>query len=199
MSKTLYLIRHGQTDWNLQRKLQGHSNIPLNELGRTQAEGLVDFFQQNPVEKVFSSDLDRAWQTAQIATGSEMIIKMPGLREVCFGDIEGQTMDQVIARFGEEVWQKWSALQPPEDFCFPGGESHQESLTRFIDSLKHIFETHEFKKAAVCTHGLMIRRLGHHLLPELQDLLPIPNCGVFELHWKESQIQFRGLIFQPEE
>lgn len=199
MFKTLYLIRHGQTDWNLQRKLQGHSNIPLNDLGRSQAQGLADFFQKNPVEKVFSSDLDRALQTAQIATNNESIIKMPGLREVCFGDIEGHTLDQVKEQFGEKVWQIWSSPQPPEDFSFPGGESHRDSLKRFIESLEHIFTAHEFKKAAVCTHGLMIRRLGHYLLPHLEDILPIPNCGVFELHWKENKIFFQGLVFQPTE
>lgn len=195
--KTLYLIRHGQTDWNVQRKMQGHSNIPLNELGRTQALSLRSFFLQNPIEKVFSSDLDRALQTAQIATQAEDILTLPGFREVNLGAIEGHTEPEIIARYGEPAWQEWTSLAPHANYAFPGGETHQESLHRVKGNLQQLFLNHEFKKAAVCTHGLLIRRLGHHLRPDYAELLPIPNCGVFEVHWDQEQLHFKGLIFDP--
>src|SRR5207253_449000 len=104
MNKTLYLIRHGLTDWNAQRKMQGHSNIPLNETGRSQAQALQAFFQKNPVEKVFSSDLARAFETAQIATGAKDILKMEGLREVRLGDIEGHSEPEIVAKYGDAAW-----------------------------------------------------------------------------------------------
>lgn len=197
MNKTLYLIRHGLTDWNLQQKMQGHTNIPLNDTGKAQAQALQFFFNQNPVEKVFSSDLDRAFQTAKIATGAKDILKMEGLREVRLGEIEGQTEPEILAKYGQEAWLQWISLEPQANYAFPGGETHSESLQRFKQNLEHIFMKHDFKKAAVCTHGLMIRRLGHHLCPDRQELLPIPNCGVFELHWKDHQLHFQGLIFHP--
>jgi len=197
MSKSLYLVRHGVTDWNVQRKMQGHSNIPLNETGRLQAQKLQRFFQKNPVDLVFSSDLDRALQTAQISSGFPSIIQMPGLREVSLGDIEGQTESEVVARYGQASWDHWASLAPEANFAFPGGETHQESLSRFKHHLEQIFRHHEFKKAAVYTHGLMIRRLGHHLRPEMREILEIPNCGVFELHWRQDRLHFEGLIFHP--
>lgn len=197
LSKTLYLVRHGQTDWNVQRKMQGHTNIPLNELGRNQARSLQNFFAQNPVEKVFSSDLDRARQTAEIAIKTSEIITLPGLREVNLGSIEGHTEPEIVSKYGSEAWHKWISLEPHADYAFPGGETHKESLHRALENLQSIFLTHEFKKAAVCTHGLLIRRLGHHLRPDYTELLPIPNCGVFEVRWNKGHLTFEGLIFDP--
>lgn len=199
MNKTLYLVRHGLTDWNVQRKMQGHSNIPLNSVGRSQAQALQDFFKKNPVDKVFSSDLDRAFETAQLATGAKDIFKMSGLREVCLGEIEGKTEPEILSQYGHEAWQQWISLEPQADYAFPGGETHKQSLHRFIKNIEHIFTQHEFSKAAACTHGLMIRRLAHTLCLDLKELLPIPNCGVFELHWQDNKIHFKGLIFHPSE
>jgi broad specificity phosphatase PhoE len=195
--KTLYLIRHGQTDWNVQRKMQGHTNIPLNELGRAQARSIQDFFLRNPVDQVFSSDLDRAFQTAQIATSSQNIIKLESFREVHLGAIEGRTEHEILSQYGSEAWQKWISLEPQADYAFPGGETHKQSLKRVLDNLQHLFLQYEFQKAAICTHGLLIRRLAHHLRPDYTELLPIPNCGIYELRWEDSQIHFHGIIFDP--
>jgi probable phosphoglycerate mutase len=197
MRRSLYLIRHGQTDWNVQRKMQGHTNIPLNELGRHQARSIQDFFLKNPVEKVFSSDLDRAFQTAEIATNSKSIIKLEGLREVNLGSIEGSTEAEIVALHGAEAWQSWISLDPKANYAFPGGETHQQCLQRILESLQNLFLTHEFKKAAVCTHGLLIRRLAHYLRPDYTELLPIPNCGIYEVEWKDERLCFHGLIHDP--
>lgn len=197
MAKTLYLIRHGITDWNAQRKMQGHTDIPLNALGREQAQSLKTFFQTNPVEKVFSSDLDRALQTARLSSGFEHIIPIQGLREVRLGEIEGKTESEIVAQYGQEAWDHWVSWAPQANFAYPGGETHQESLARFKHHLEDLFKNHEFKKAAAYTHGLILRRLAHHLCPHLTEPLMIPNCGVFALHWKEEQLAFEGMIFHP--
>jgi probable phosphoglycerate mutase len=197
MTKTLYLVRHGITDWNAQRKMQGHTNIPLNELGRSQAQSLQKFFINNPIEKVFSSDLDRAFQTAKISSQFEDILQLKGLREVLLGDIEGKTEPEVVAQYGQEAWDHWVSVAPHANFAFPNGETHQESVIRFKTHLLDIIKTHEFKKAAVYTHGLMIRRLAHHLNPKLETMLEIPNCGVFEVQCHGDQLSFQGLIFRP--
>ncbi len=197
MKRSLYLIRHGQTDWNVQRKMQGHTNIPLNETGRDQACSIQSFFLNHPVEKVFSSDLDRAFQTAAIATSSKSIIPLEGLREVNLGSIEGNTEAEIVARHGMEAWQRWTSLDSQANYAFPGGETHQQSLKRIIDSLQHLFLSHEFEKAAACTHGLLIRRLAHHLRPDYTELLPIPNCGIFEVEWQAGRLHFCGLVHTP--
>jgi probable phosphoglycerate mutase len=66
-----------------------------------------------------------------------------------------------------------------------------------LRALEFIFNNFAFRKAVACTHGLLIRRLGHHLSPELTEMLPIPNCGVYALHWERGQISFQGLIHDP--
>ncbi len=202
MNKVLYLVRHGLTDWNVQRKMQGHSNIPLNDTGKSQAKSLQKFFVDNPVDHIFSSDLDRAYQTIEIATSilepSKPIQKLPGLREVNLGAVEGTTMEDILEKYGAESWQQWTSLEPGANFSYPGGETHQESLKRSLDILEYVFTNYNFRKAAACTHGLLIRRLGHHLRPDMTELLPIPNCGVFEVHWNENKPHFKGLIFSPE-
>lgn len=197
MKRVVYLVRHGITDWNVQRKMQGHTNIPLNELGRGQATSLQTFFKSNPIEKVFSSDLDRAFQTAQISSQFKDIPKMPELREVLLGTIEGQTEQEVVSQFGQASWDHWVSVKPEANFAFPGGETHQQSVQRFKTQIEDIIRKHAFQKAAIYTHGLMIRRLAHHLNPSLEGVLEIPNCGVFELHWHEERLHFAGLVFHP--
>jgi len=202
MTKVLYLVRHGQTDWNIQRKMQGHVNIPLNDLGKEQARSLQGFFSNNPVDPIFSSDLDRAFETIQIATATMQhappIKKMTAFREVHLGEIEGLTETEIKTKYGIEAWHSWISLEKGVNFAYPGGETHQESLTRSLQNIETIFKNYEFKKAALCTHGLLIRRLGHHLSPDLKEVLPIPNCGVFELRWQNNLISFHGLIFNPQ-
>jgi broad specificity phosphatase PhoE len=203
MTKILYLVRHGLTDWNVQSRMQGHSNIPLNDTGRAQARTLQDFFAAHPVDHIFSSDLDRAHQTIDIGTarmpGRPPIQKLKELREVNLGAVEGITREQIQEKYGEESWEQWTSLKPHANFAYPGGETHQESLDRSLKVFKHIFENHEFRTAVACTHGLLIRRLAHHLQPERLDLLPIPNCGVFELRSEQGRLVFDGPIFRPEE
>jgi broad specificity phosphatase PhoE len=201
MEKKLYLVRHGLTDWNVQRKMQGHTNIPLNQTGREQAQSLQPFFAKNPVDHLFSSDLDRAFQTLEIATSrlqpNRPIQKMEALREVNLGCVEGTTQEEIMAAYGDDSWQRWISLEPHANFSFPGGETHQQSLKRTLEALEHIFTKFEFRTAAACTHGLLIRRVGHHLRPDMKELLPIPNCGVFEVRWQNNKIEFHGMVFNP--
>lgn len=200
MTKKLYLLRHGQTDWNVQRRLQGHSDICLNERGRSQAQALQSFFRQNPVEKVFSSDLQRAAETAAIATaplGLE-VVKFASLREVRLGEIEGKPESEIIATYGAQAWEQWTSWRPGVSFAYPGGETHPECVARMLLALENLFLEFEFQTAAACSHGLLIRRLAHHLRPEWTETMPIPNCGVFELEWSQQKIRFNGLVFSAE-
>ncbi|MBK9322254.1 MAG: histidine phosphatase family protein [Bdellovibrionaceae bacterium] len=203
MNKVLYLVRHGLTDWNVQKKMQGHSNIPLNDTGKLQAKSLQDFFINNPVEHIFSSDLDRAYQTIEIATSilkpTPVIQKLSAFREVNLGAVEGTTMEEILEKYGAKSWEQWISLDPGANFSYPGGETHQESLKRSLEALEFVFTNFNFRAAAACTHGLLIRRLGHHLRPDMTDILPIPNCGVFEVRWDNNKPHFKGLIFSPED
>ena len=93
----LYLIRHGQTDWNVAGKIQGSTDIPLNDMGKRQAACLAEGMAGRPVTKVFSSCLSRAYETARAIGSSQHVevIKVHGLEEVGYGVWEGMTMEEI--------------------------------------------------------------------------------------------------------
>lgn len=194
MPKTIHLFRHGQTDWNNTRRLQGHTDIPLNAEGRKQALSLQDFFAQNPVDVFISSDLCRAQETAQIAnqTLAKPFLISADFREVKLGEIEGLTHEQILSQHGEETWQRWQSIDPIHfDFSFKDGETAFASLARFTGALQKMCQQHDFTTAGLCTHGLMMRRFLHSLRPTLTEPLSVPNCSVFTIHWDEQ----KGFVF----
>lgn len=94
----IYLIRHGQTDWNIQGRIQGSHDIPLNETGRRQAELLAKGMDSRPVSRIFSSTLTRAMETAERISSRQKveICFMPQLIEVEFGKWEGMTWEEIM-------------------------------------------------------------------------------------------------------
>ena len=93
----VYIVRHGQTDWNVQHKAQGRSDIPLNETGRRQAEELRDKIKDIKFDAVYASPLKRARETAEIATDGEYkIVFDDRLMERSFGDFEGKEISSWI-------------------------------------------------------------------------------------------------------
>ncbi|UOF02275.1 histidine phosphatase family protein [Bdellovibrio reynosensis] len=193
MLKTIHLFRHGQTDWNINRRMQGHSDIPLNEEGRKQALALQTYFAENPVELFISSDLIRAQQTAGIANEK---LGLPleyhaDFREVFLGELEGMTQSEAHEKFGIESWDKWTSLDPMHfGFTYPKAESALVAVERFSHALKRLCSERSFLNAGLCTHGLIMRRFLHSLRPELQEALPIPNCVVYKITWDELSGKF---------
>lgn len=190
MAKIIHLFRHGQTDWNVGRRLQGHTDIPLNDEGRKQAETLQAFFKENPVDLFFASDLSRAQETASIAN-SQIQVPLhtsPNFREVCLGEIEGLTYEEILHLHGEEAWARWQSIRSEDfDFSFKDGETAFAAIARFEKGLLEICQKHDFSVAGLCTHGLMIRRYIHRLRPEIKEPIPVPNCSVFTIHWDKDK------------
>src|SRR5918995_6148846 len=125
MATRIILARHGETDWNLERRWQGHSDRPLNETGLAQAEELAEELAGEPIAAVYSSDLVRAHETARIVAhrlGLD-VVAVPGLRERRFGSWEG--LQDV------EVERRFPRLHGP-----PGGETRPELLRRVLQSLE---------------------------------------------------------------
>jgi broad specificity phosphatase PhoE len=109
MARFLYLARHGETDWNVAGRWQGHTDIPLNETGRAQARALVPVLRAVGVGAAVSSDLSRASETAGIAAaglGVAVAYSDAGLRERSFGVFEGLTREECAARH-PEAWRAW--------------------------------------------------------------------------------------------
>ena len=130
----LILIRHGETGWNTERRLQGHTDIPLNQTGLEQAEALGAALQSEQLDAIISSDLQRTRQTAQAVAdlqGMDVIID-PQWRERCFGGFEGLLHSEIESRYPDE-YAAWQAREV--DAPFPPGERMGETMRQFHERI----------------------------------------------------------------
>ena len=152
----IYLIRHGETEWNKIGKLQGSSDIMLLPEGIQQAHLLAEHAPFHAVDAIYSSDLSRAVMTAEILAEKFglPVIKERGLRETSFGDWEGQFLSELAienpAGF-EYFFTKPDKVQPPN------GETFLESQARIMNALDEIIADNEDKNIIVVSHGAAIR------------------------------------------
>ena len=104
----LYIIRHGQTDWNVEGKIQGRQDIPLNDMGRRQARALADGMKSRPVASVYSSPQKRAMETAEAIAGPlGLTVKaVPQLMEIGYGDWEGRSAEDILTT-DRELYESW--------------------------------------------------------------------------------------------
>ena len=164
MECLLFLFRHGETDWNRQGRLQGHTDTPLNATGLAQAEALTERLRPLRLDAVVSSDLARAWTTGRIvADGLGVpLISEPGLREANIGEAEGLYWPEVKSRFGETLTERWFT---DDDAAFPGGETGFETRSRGLAALRRFVARQPYRRVGVSTHGAMVRQLMKHALP----------------------------------
>ncbi len=150
------LIRHGETAWNAVKRLQGHLDVPLNAKGEQQAAALGRALRDEPLDAVFSSDLQRALHTAQaLAAPRGMQVQLdPRLRERCYGAFEGMMYADIGQRY-PEAYAAWQARDI--DARFPQGVSVGETLREFsqrvIHTMTRILEQGCYRKIALVTHG----------------------------------------------
>jgi probable phosphoglycerate mutase len=186
-----FLIRHGETDWNVAHRFQGHTDIPLNAAGRLQAARLTERLPALELDLLVSSDLSRARETAEIANrqlGLQLEI-CANLREAHLGQAEGLLRDEILARYGEERWTRWQSVRPEDmDIGYPGGETKAQQLARCLSSLEAVLARHPTaKRIAVFTHGGCVRRLVHSAEGAPALSVPLPNACIHRvLHLRES-------------
>jgi probable phosphoglycerate mutase len=187
----LLLIRHGVTEWNKDRRFQGHVDIPLDDEGRSQARRLGDRLAREhragpPLAAVYSSDLARASQTADaVAAALGLAVSIDaGLRERFYGAFEGRTAGDLEREY-PDAFARWRAREP--DFDLPGGG---ESLRRFHDRVRAMLVAlaarHEGERVVAVTHGGVldvIHRIatgGELAAPRRHELL---NASVNRVGW----------------
>lgn len=178
--RPFYLVRHGETDWNRKlRKLQGHSDIPLNDIGVRQAKDLSPLLTGFKISRWISSDLSRALETARIlALTSPPVEITPNLREIKLGVAEGKTPEEVDDLFGPELRKNWSSFDRQfEDLRFPGGESRREVLQRSQECLHHFLDLYPTDTLAFVAHGFLIRALVFENTEVRRDFF-VPNCSL---------------------
>ncbi len=160
---TLYLVRHGETDWNVQEIVQGHTDIALNIVGQEQAKLLANELKNIPFSAVYTSDLQRAYKTAEIIIlEKKLSIEATNvLRERQFGHFEGkprktlQILDKLVEKLSDQ--ERFSSKS------FPDVESDEEMIARVITFLREVAIAHPSKNILVVTHGGILRILLIHL------------------------------------
>lgn len=161
MRKDFYIFRHGQTDYNLEKRWQGCGiDTELNETGLKQAETLIPRLEGKGIEVIYSSALKRAIKTAEIvadALGVEVKI-IKDLREGSFGVGEGMRKPEVAEQF-PEIFNAWYDDEKDDwDVAFPGGESKRQIQQRMLHVLEHLLRTKE-ETIGIVSHGSSIRYL----------------------------------------
>lgn len=160
----LYLVRHGETESNKQKRYQGWMESPLSERGLKQAERVGLFLGLKNIEVLYCSDLKRALHTARVI-GACCGLKpevTPLLREIYFGRWEGLTYNEIEAAWGEEI-RRW--FDDPFTRAAPDGETMEQVCNRMLAFLDQLFLNNpDCRQAAVVSHGGSIRALLQHIL-----------------------------------
>lgn len=184
----LWLIRHGQTDWNIEGRYQGQADMPLNAAGLAQAQSLAEQLSNEHFDAIYSSDLQRAKQTGS-ALADKLGIPMQydrRLREINQGEWEGQLVSEIIKHYGPEF--KIRRLNP-EIARAPGGESVSEVALRLTAAIDDISRAHPQGKVLVISHGLalatVITRSRGLPLNQVYNLVP-ENATPYIIEWHSN-------------
>lgn len=148
----LIAIRHGETAWNVDSRIQGHEDIALNDTGVWQAQQVARALAHEPIDAIYASDLQRAYATAQAVAQatSAPLWPEPGLRERSFGELEGRTFAEIEMTHPEEA-MRWRKRDP--HFSAQGGESLLALQQRIADTTQRIAQQHLGQLVVLVAHG----------------------------------------------
>ena len=189
----LLLIRHGETDWNRERRFQGHADPPLNEAGREQARELAGLLAGEQSEAVYSSDLRRARETAEILAArlDAEVVALRELREIDVGSWQGLTWPEIEERHpdGAERWHR-------DGHGWESGETYEALGERIVAALRSIAARHPGQRVLVVGHGGTVRATrafveGVSVVESRGRSPAIGNCEVFRVVTEDGT--WRGL------
>ena len=192
---TLYLIRHGESTSNVDKTFTGQQNAPLTALGHRQAACIQSYFLGIHIDKILSSDLSRAYDTAlPLSRVSRVPIETePALREIFGGKWEGERFTDLQYLYPEDyaLWRYDIVAARPT-----GGESIREICTRVCDTVEAIVRTHPEKTIVITTHAVPIRVMLTKWLTGditgMQDIPWVPNASI-------SKVSYENGVFTPVE
>ena len=204
----LYIVRHGETDWNRQKKVQGHTDIPLNEYGRHLAEETAEGMKDIPIDIGYTSPLKRARETAEIILKGRNIplLDEPRIQEIGFGIYEGIHTGTQEKEPGSDEFNLFftdtASYSPPE-----GAESVEELYERTGHFLEELCGRRELedKNILISTHGAAMTALLNRIKGNVtvagfwKDEVP-PNCSVTMVEVRDGQaaIVKEGVIYYRE-
>jgi alpha-ribazole phosphatase len=190
----LMLVRHGETEWNVQRRYQGQSDIPLSNLGRRQAELVAERLVGKRIDAIYASDLKRAWETAQaIAEKNSLdVLTEPRLRELKFGILEGLTFEEAEEQYPDMI-AAWL-----EDFnnTPEGAETIDLFNARIVSLLDYLNEKHDEQIVLLVGHGgslSEILRVVLGLSRERRWYINMDNASLSEISIAEDYVAVNRL------
>lgn len=210
----LHIVRHGQTHWNVERRIQGHLDSELDETGFEQARKRGKDFADTQFSAVYSSSSLRTRQTTEKLLGKRMasgkvdqkysVLYMDELREVCLGVWEGKLWNNIEAKYPDMVEAHRKAT---DDFSVEGAESMHQTQKRGVNAIESIIKTqkdatqsHNYAEVLIVSHGAIMKYiLAYYLsipLTTLHALPSLPNCAHCIIDVQEQQrkvIQIAGV------
>jgi broad specificity phosphatase PhoE len=176
----MILVRHGQSTWNREHRIQGQLDPPLSDEGRRQAELLGRRLAGRGLAAFYASDLKRAFETAEAIGALVDLVpeSTPGLREIYLGEWEGLRTDEIAERF-PDAWARWS--EEPDWDLVPGGEGAARFEARVICTLDEIHDRHPHGDVLVVTHGGVIQVALHRVIGR-------PSRGLFPFKIQNASI-----------
>lgn len=159
---TVYLTRHGQTEWNIEKRLQGHGNSPLTESGLRGAKELSKRLENINIERIYTSPIERAYKTAIILKGNKNIdvVKHEGLKEMNFGDFEGKITEDVMKENPD--WNINLIMQGNLEMRAPNGETLAEVRERVSKAMDEIIKDNEGKTILIVGHGITLKAIMNY-------------------------------------
>lgn len=198
MNKTIYIIRHGQTDLNFRGVVQGKGmNTDLNDLGRSQAEAFYQYYKSVSFDHIYTSTLKRTHQTVRKFIDMNIPwTQLSGLDEIGWGIYEGVESSEAVKVAFSDMLGSWVSGQLTQKF--ENGESPEDVKIRQLEAFEHILENDRAKNILVCMHGRAMRILLCVLLDKpLSDMEQFPhsNTTLYKLEYdgtKFSIIEFNN-------
>ncbi len=187
----LYLMRHGQTNWNAAERVQGFHDTPLNETGILQARNAAEKLGREDIETIYASDLKRAKKSADIVSG---ILDLPvhytkRLREMNFGKAEGLKKSDLIAKF-PYIYPAFNDIKNPEryDIGYPNGETIGDVQQRFIKFVNKLSDEGR-QSVLLVTHGMLVRIFAESCL---KKTIRLDNGSVLRVVFDEKTKKFKS-------
>ncbi|MFP4078847.1 MAG: histidine phosphatase family protein [Candidatus Izemoplasmataceae bacterium] len=191
----IYLIRHGQTEANINKIYQGNADVPLNETGKEQAKVVAWRLKEYPLEALYSSHLERALNTAR-AIGEYHDLKLEirrELQEISLGEWQGKSREEVEKEYGDFI----KARKEKNDFYYtavPGGESYAELEKRSMAVLEDIVQKTDKDHVALVTHGGVIKSLVGSILGIPHDkrrLIDVYNASITLIRYSPEKDRYK--------
>ncbi len=185
----LFIIRHGETLWNREKRAQGAKDIALTDNGKLQGEYLAKRLVKEKIDYIYSSDLSRAYETAKLLADkfNKPVLAIPELREMNFGLWEGLTMNDIQLKF-QDHFNSWRSS--PHKAQIPEAETLLQVQERALKAVFNIIDKHPNKSIAMVSHGVTIKTIILGLLDiDLSNYRKIrqDNTGINIIDFKENQ------------